>query len=118
MQNSMKRSLKSRQIGLVETYHLIDGVVTTPVDKGFDKKFVSEVVDNGTGDYTIKVLQKSKLPLQAIGVVAVTPATIINIEAVDEGSITVNCFGVDGTTPKDAVFYITLLHSTQLNYTF
>ena len=59
MEGSIKRTLKARQIGLVQTYHLISGTAGTPADSGLDKAYVSAVADNGVGSWTITFKAKA-----------------------------------------------------------
>lgn len=116
MKSSIKRTLKSRQIGLVKTYHLISGTAVTPADSGLDKAFVSSVVDNGAGSYTITVLEPSRLDLVVDSIVPATVDAVISVAAVDKSSVTVQAqiAGVNA----DADFYISLVHSTLLDTLF
>ena len=117
MKSSMKRSLKSRQIGLVQTHHLISGTAGTPADSGLDKAFISSITDNGTGDYTITVLEPSRLDLVVNSIVGVTSKTVFNVSAVTTSTVRVLAFS-DAGVAKDADFYLSLIHSTLLDSVF
>lgn len=114
MKNSQKRSLKSRQIGLVKTYHLISGTAGVPADSGLDKSYVSSVEDIGVGIYKITVIEPSRLDLVIDGLVPVTTKTILEVFAVDKSSVTVKAWS-DAGAAKDADFYLGLIHSTLLD---
>lgn len=114
MKSSIKRTLKSRQIGLVKTYHLISGTAGTPADSGLDKAFISAITDNGTGDYTITVLEPSRLDLVIDSIVGVTSKTVFNVSAVTTSTVRILAFS-DAGVAKDADFYISLVHSTLLD---
>lgn len=119
MKSSIKRTLKSRQIGLVKTYHLISGTAVTPADSGLDKAYVSAVIDLGVGSYKITVLEPSRLDLVIDSIVPVTEGAIINVAAVDKTSVTINVVSrADVLTAMDADFYISLVHSTLLDTLF
>ncbi len=117
MKSSIKRTLKTRQVGLVQTYHLISGTAVTPADSGIDKAFISSIVDNGTGNYTITVLEPSRLALVVAGIAAVTTKTVLEISAISASAVTVKAWS-DAGVAKDADFYISLIHSTQLDSVF
>jgi hypothetical protein len=119
MISSMVRSLKSRQIGLVTTYHIISGTAGTPADSGFDSAYVQSVTDNGTGDYTITFKAPARQDIHIAGIISHTAGVVWNIEAVDEQTVQITFFDcTDGTTPVDAIFSMTCVHATQLNYNF
>lgn len=117
MYKSIKRTLKSRQVGLVKTYHLISGTAGTPADSGLDKAFISSIEDLGTGIYKINVIEPSRLNLVVDGLAAVTTKTILEISAVDASSVTIKAWS-DAGAAKDADFYIGLVHSTLLDSLF
>lgn len=117
MISSMVRTLKTRQIGLVQTYHLISGTAATPADSGIDKAYVSTVADGGVGLYTITFKQPSRLDIAVVGFACVTADRILTISAVDKESVTIEAVDMAGAA-ADADFYLTCVHSTQLNYTF
>lgn len=119
MQSSIKRTLKSRQVGLVQTFHLISGTAATPADSGLDKAFISSVQDLGVGSYKINVLEPSRLNLVIASIVPVTAGAIISVAAVDKSSVTISVISrADVSTAIDADFYISLVHSTLLDTTF
>jgi len=116
MKNSIKRTLKSRQIGLVKTYHLISGTAATPIDSGLDKAFISSVEDLGAGNYKLNFIEPSRLNIVVDSVVSATEDAVISVAAVDKSSVTVQAqvAGVDA----NADFYISLVHSTLLDTLF
>ena len=117
MQNSIKRTLKSRQIGLVQTYHLISGSAATPADSGLDKAYISSIADLGTGSYKINVLEPARLDLVVAGLVSLTAGAILNVVAVDKSSVTIAAEDAAGTA-VDADFAITLIHSKLVDAIF
>lgn len=119
MKSSIKRTLKSRQIGLVKTYHLISGTAATPADSGLDKAYVSSVEDLGAGSYKINFLEPSRLDIVVDSIVSATAGAIINVAAVDKESVTINVISrADVLAAMDADFYISCVHSTLLDTLF
>lgn len=104
---SIKRSIKSSQPKVRELTTLVDGTLATPAASGLDASQVS-IVDNGVGDYTVMISNPFLQDALVSGLAPVTSETIIQVTAVAEDRVTVNCFEVDGTTPKEAAFYITI----------
>jgi hypothetical protein len=117
MISSMVRTLKTRQIGLVQTFHKISGTAGTPADSGIDRAYVLSVVDNSTGNYTINFKQAARQDLHVVGLVAITENVVLSIAAVDEDSITVKA-ETDAGVAADADFFLTVAHATQLSYNF
>ena len=117
MYKSIKRTLKSRQVGLVKTYHLISGTAATPADSGLDKAFVSSVVDNGVGSWTITVIEPSRLDLVVDSLIPVTSGRILRVSAVTKDSVTITAVN-DAGVAADADFYLGLVHSTLLDTLF
>lgn len=117
MISSMVRTLKTRQIGLVQTYHKISGTAGTPADSGIDKAFVDSVEDLGAGSYVIHLKQAARQNLHVVGLVAITENIVLSIAAVDTDSVTIKA-ETDAGVAADADFFITLAHATQLNYNF
>jgi hypothetical protein len=111
VKNSIKRTIKSRQVGLVQTYHLISGTAGTPADSGLDKAFISSIEDLGTGIYKINVLEPSRLNLVVSGLVPITTKTVVEFTASDKSSVTIKAWS-DAGVAKDADFAISLVHST------
>ena len=109
MKNSIKRTLKSRQIGLVQTYHLIDGTAGTPADSGLDKAYVESVEDNGTGSWTVNFIEPARLDVVPLGLVSLTEGAIIHVAALDKKSITVDAVD-DAGAPVDADFALSVGH--------
>jgi hypothetical protein len=117
MKDSIKRTLKSRQIGMVMTMHLISGTAGTPADSGDDQYFVSSVVDNGTGSYTINFKEPARRDLHVIGLVSLTSRAVLKVSAIDESSVSVVALKDDGTA-MDADFYITVAHAMLVDAKF
>lgn len=117
MQYSAKRSMKSRQPGTVEVCFSVSGTAATPAASGQDAMFVDSVVDNGVGDWTITLKDKSLLDLVVKSLVSFTPGAILNVDAVDEESITVLCEDAAGA-PLDADFAVALNFASQVPYYF
>lgn len=112
MKNSIKRTIKARQVGLVQTHHLISGTAATPADSGLDKAYISSIQDLGVGSYKINVLEPARLDLVVVGIASVTQGAIISVAAVDKSSVTISVVSrADVLTAMDADFYITLMHS-------
>lgn len=115
MMYSAKRSMKSRQPGTVEVVFSISGTAGVPAATGQDAMFVSSVVDNGTGDYTITVKDKSLQDLVVKSLVSFTDRAILHVSAVDEQTITVVAKR-DDNTAMDADFGICLNFASQVPY--
>jgi hypothetical protein len=119
MKGSIKRTLKSRQIGLVKTYHLISGAAATPADSGLDKAYISSVQDLGIGSYKINFIEPSRLDIVVDSIVSATAGAIISVAAVDKSSVTISVIArTDVSAPLDANFYISCVHSTLLDTLF
>lgn len=111
MLSSIKRTLKSRQIGMAITAHLISGTAATPADSGEDALYVDSITDNGVGSWTINMKHKALRDLAVIGLISATAGAILSVSAVDEESITVVAEDAAGAA-MDADFYISVLHAT------
>lgn len=107
MQYSAKRSMKSRQPGTVEVAFSVSGSAATPAASGQDAMFVESVVDNGVGDWTITLKDKSLLDLVIKSLVSFTPGAILSIDAVDEETVTVLAHSRVGVKAQLAVQDIT-----------
>lgn len=108
MKSSIKRSLKSRQIGLVQTYHLISGTAATPADSGLDKAFISSITDLAPGSYKINILEPSRLNMVVAGLVPITPGAVLSVAAVDKSSVTISAIsdsGVKGSKVLQDITY-------------
>jgi len=110
MKGSIKRTLKSRQIGLVQTYHLISGAAATPADSGLDKFYVQSVVDNGVGDYTINFIEPARMDVVVAGLISLTANAILSIQAVSSSSVSVLSKNAAGAA-LDANFALVCVHS-------
>jgi hypothetical protein len=117
MESSIKRVLKSRQIGLVQTFHLISGTAGTPADSGADSMFVESIDDLGVGSWKVNFKGKSLRDIALAGIVPVTAGVIINIAAVDKESITFNCV-THANVAADADFYFSCIHATTVEAKF
>lgn len=85
----------------------------TPVLSGLCAKFCS-VVDNGAGDYTIRVNNQS--PFAQIVQAVATPHApgIIHLDLTSPSKleVRVKCFEVDGTTPEELDFDLMVIGSS------
>jgi hypothetical protein len=117
MKGSIKRTLKSRQIGLVQTYHLIDGTAGAPADSGLDKAYVASVVDNGVGSWTINFIEPARLDVVAAGLASLTAGATLSVSAVDKESITVSALS-DAGAAMDADFALSVVHSKLVDAIF
>lgn len=63
MMYSQRQPSKVRQFNLTQLRFAINGVLATPVAGGMDSKFISTVVDNGVGDYTITLKDSARRAL-------------------------------------------------------
>lgn len=115
MKNSIKRTLKSRQVGLVQTYHIVDA--SAVADVGIDKAYVESVTKNGTGDYTIKFIEPARLDVVVAGLVSLTPEAFLHVSAVAKDSVTVEAVDAGGS-PMDADFALTCVHSKLVDAIF
>lgn len=96
---NMRRSVKATQLQMRTLGFHVDA--STVLVEG---KFDGTIVDNGTGDYTITFAQPfSRVPLVLCQLHSVG---VCEIAAVDESSVQVNIFDVDGTTPADSALDI------------
>lgn len=103
-----KRSIKSAQVKTRILGISISGTAVAPAASGLDKRQIREVIDNGTGDYTI-VLKRPFSKENADNCIAVvTPITkAINcaVVAVDYDRVTVECENYSGIA-TDADFML------------
>lgn len=119
MISSLKRSLKCRQIGMTEMQISVNGTAGTPVASGPDAAFISSVVDNGTGNYTINFIEAAKIAPFVSGLVMLTDDVAATISAVTVSSITVSIRTIaDAPAAADGDFNITWKFMDQLSYYF
>lgn len=88
---------------------IVNGVPATPTVTGLDQFAMdaSPITDNGVGDYTINFTKSQFTVLDAMALITmITPDSKAEVVAVTNKSVTVNTFDSDGTTPKDAAFYL------------
>lgn len=114
---SSKRSMKSRQPGIVELLVNISGAAATPAATGQDAMFVSTVVDNGVGSWTITFKAKSLQNLSPKGLVSLTADAILAITAVTTDSVTVTALNGAGAA-KDANFALAVNFDSSVSYYF
>lgn len=110
MLNSIKRTLKSRQVGIVQTFHTISGTAVAPADSGDDQYFTQSVVKNGAGDYTINFKQEARRDVGIVGLASLTTGAIVSVVAVTESSVTVEAVDAAGD-PMEADFALTVNHA-------
>lgn len=113
MLHSLLRSLKVRQVGQIQM-HL--GVASDAI-QGPDKAFVQSIVKNGTGDWTITLKEKAKLPLHISGLVSATPKIILSVAVVGLDSIQIKAHN-DAGVAANADFNIQIQYFDQLSYFF
>ncbi len=71
---------------------------------------MATLVDNGTGDYTLTWREPfARTPV--LNALSLTAAVNIKIHAISSTACQIKTFGVDGTTPKDAVLDLLVLGS-------
>lgn len=110
-----RRSMKSRQPGMVEISCIISGTAGTPAASGQDASFIESVTDNGVGSYTIKIKDKAQMDLVVKGLVSFTARAILRVSAVDEQNITVVALR-DDNTAMDADFGLTFNFASNAPY--
>ena len=116
--SNLKRSIKSSQIKLRQLSVIVSNVPATPTVGGFDEFQIDSLVDNGVGDITVIFKKPFERDCQCSGLVIITPDVIGIVTAVAYDRITVKTFdATDGTTAKDAAFYLNILGSDhRFNY--
>jgi len=112
MSKSRRRSIKSAQVGLREINLQVNGSLATPTATGFDQFGVSSVIDNGVGNYTIVFKSPFERVCACKSLAMITADAIARVSAVAKDRITIETFdSTDGTTPKEADFYLCVLGS-------
>lgn len=98
-----------RQIALLSVRKTGAG---TPVLSGLCAKFCS-IVDNGAGDYTIKVNNQRPFAngCQAVAMPHAPGIIHLDLANTDKLQVTVLCFAVDGTTPAELDFDLLVMGS-------
>jgi hypothetical protein len=87
----------------------VNGVAATIT--GMDSKHVT-LVDNGVGDYTLIAKEPSNgllIDWQISGHMMVTAAAVALVYAQAYDRVSIKTFAMDGTTPKDATFQVSLI---------
>ena len=113
MKGSLRRSIKSGQVGLREINVNISGTAATPEALGLDRLIVKEVIDNGVGSYTIVVLKPFHIDQKDGPMVQVTPLTAqisYHVSAVAHDRVTIECTDLAGA-PADADISVRILGS-------
>lgn len=87
MQNSLKRSLTTRQFGLVKTYHKIVGL--SALDQGVDQALVESVVRSSEGTYVVTFKALAQQNVAPLNLTAITPNVLLQYSASDKSSLTV-----------------------------
>jgi secreted trypsin-like serine protease len=116
---SLLRGLKVRQVGQISLNISVNGTAGTPVASGPDAAFVSSIVDNGTGDYTIILKESAKMNLHVSSLVLATADSSIIPFAVAKNSVQVKAKSVAASpAAKDVDFSIQIQYFDQLSYFF
>lgn len=89
MLRSLLRSLQCRQIHLAILSIGIAGADGSPEATGLDTSFVSSVVDNGVGDYTLNFYDKAQRDIAVLGIHCATDGKYARVSAVTESSVRV-----------------------------
>jgi hypothetical protein len=113
MLHSLLRSPKVRQVGQI-ALHL--GVASDAI-QGPDKAFVESITKTATGDWTIVLKEKAKLPLHVSGLVSATEGAILHVGLVGLDSVQIKAFD-DAGSAMDADFNIQIQYFDQLSYFF
>lgn len=95
----MSRSLKMDQLKMRMIQVEIDGTAGTPAASGFDKTGISQVIDNGVGDYTIvlkKPFSKDNANKAKAMVTMLTPQRVAAVTAVDHDRVTIEVTDLAG----------------------
>lgn len=118
MESSIKRVLKSRQIGLVQTFHLISGTAGTPADSGADSMFVDSITDLGAGSWKVNFKGKSLRDIAVAGIAEVTAGIKVRVAAIDKESITFAAEDMSSGVATDCDFYFSCIHATTVEAKF
>ena len=89
MLKSMLRALQCRQIYLNLISVGIAGADGSPEASGLDVSFVSSVVDNGVGDYTLNFHDKAQRDIAVLGIHCATDGKYARVSAVTGNSVRV-----------------------------
>lgn len=108
----MRRSLQTaklcRQIQSVELNIKVDGTAGTPSASGMDAAIVESVTDVGTGNYIVKIKDKSHQNLVVNGVVPMTAGVIPQIVSESQDEIELQFVDSAGA-PIDSDFGLSFL---------
>lgn len=116
MLKSISRAKQCRQIYLHEVFFAVDGTAGTPAASGLDSKFVSSVVDNGAGDYTINFQDKAQRDMIVSSIMPTTASRVYEVKAVTSSSVRVQFRNLSGVA-ADADFNIGCLwHGSKHKY--
>jgi hypothetical protein len=118
MINSLKRALKSRQVGQTQMNISVDGTAGTPAASGPDAFFIESITDGGAGLYTITFKEAAKIAPFVSGLVSLTDLANGRVTAVTVSSITVQFDNSTSGAAMDADFNIQWQFMDQLSYYF
>jgi len=118
---SLLRGLKVRQIGQVSLNLSISNTATTPTVAGPDAAFVSSIVKNSTGNYTITLKESAKQNLHISSIVPLTAdgTAIQTATLTPKVSFNIICKSVAASpVAKDVDFNVAIQFFDQLSYFF
>ncbi len=115
---SLLRSLKCRQVGLVQMQISVNGTAGTPAASGPDAAFIDSITDNGAGSYTITFKEAAKIAPFVTGLVPLTDKANGRVTATTVSSITVQFDDSTSGAALDADFNIQWQFASQLSYYF
>ena len=107
MYRSVKAAKRCRQIDNFELNISVNGTSGAPKGSGLDATQVHSVTKNGTGDYTVKLKEKSQLDLVVIGLVSLTSGVSLSVGNITQDSFDVLAVDLSGA-PDDADFNATI----------
>jgi len=100
------KPIETSQVKLRRIHVKVDGTIATPVASGVDQYLVGSVVDNGVGDYTIVLTDKSKPKyannLDVISIVPIGAFALFNVVAVTPSSVRIAFFDETGAAQDTA----------------
>jgi len=115
MSKSVKRGIKTHQIGMRLLHLKIQDTATTPVAEGPDKFLVASIVDNGgVGDFTV-ILNRPAANDKDLYVAGWSgPAdTAVAVTNVDHDRVTVLITDLAGAAKDEDVFLTILAHDAR-----
>lgn len=109
--SGLRTSIQSHQTKMRELNVKVNGTAGTPVASGFDGLGIKEVIDVGTGEYTLVLLRPFNVnnandPMAWVQ--SLTAGITARVKAVDFDRVTVECQNAAGTaTDADLLIKIT-----------